>query len=164
MSSRQEPITKNIIRHIKHCSALKGNPPSLLDNIYDWLVLGIHTGQRKSEWTNDSPLPKNFIKNIDGSYKAFTAQYFIFKTAGRRHINMMSIQGEQLMALAQSVHITWRYQKKLQKFRIKIIHNKQHRYQSLPSQIRSLHLQSLHAIQVQLLIPTLDLFIYHKQV
>ena len=86
-------------------------PDSLEECICDWLILGMQTGARLSEWCQDhKKLQKTKLpeKNIDGSSKAFTFHDFNFLNSDnvRRSNDFTSHIND-----AQHVQITWRYQK-----------------------------------------------------
>ena len=69
--------------------AASAEPDSLDDAIADWLVLGMYTGFRLSEWAQpDASLKRTntFQRNRDGSSTAITAQDIIFSIKNNPHL------------------------------------------------------------------------------
>ena len=65
------------------------NDNGIYHEMDDWLIMGIQTGCRKSEWSQDKTelnKTKDVHKNIDGSTTAFTANDFQFKGKNNNHL------------------------------------------------------------------------------
>eukprot|EP00957_Ditylum_brightwellii_P023294 1757842-Ditylum_brightwellii.AAC.1 len=52
MSNRQEPLTVDMILHVCNLATRQGED-SLMEALRDWLIIGIYTGNRKSEWVQE---------------------------------------------------------------------------------------------------------------
>ena len=72
MPNRREPITTKMIDFwVKR--AEKADPDSFTAAMADWMILGIATGMRKSEWAQDTSIKTKcgYNINVDGSCRAF---------------------------------------------------------------------------------------------
>jgi len=111
--NRREPLTLDMLVYF-HKKSLLAHPDSYDAAIFDWLLIGIFAGFRKTEWMQDTShyrstgtyqrVPK------DGSARAFIATDFQFSPLppSQRHLTQTSTpQFGQL-------HITWRFQKNSQ--------------------------------------------------
>jgi hypothetical protein len=52
MPNRQEPLTVDMILHVYNLATRQGED-SLMAALRDWLIVGIYTGNRKSEWAQE---------------------------------------------------------------------------------------------------------------
>ena len=115
--NRREPLTYKMVdfayqtlleRMIHDTDFL---PDSLEECLCDWLILGMQTGARLSEWCQDHAKlnkTKTTEKNIDGTPKAFIFNDFHFLNQNNvRRSNSYTSH----IADAAHVQITWRYQK-----------------------------------------------------
>ena len=111
MPNRREPLTYKMI-HKAQLDLAKSSSPidSLPQVLFDWMVLGIVTGVRKSEWcqSRQSTPHGGFQQNIDGTSKAFILDDFTFEDSqGMRITNDPSHD----ISDASTVTIRWRFQK-----------------------------------------------------
>jgi len=80
--NRRDPLTTQML-DLLHSSAKQAHPDSYQAALYDWLVIGIQAGFRKSEWCQDtSSLSSSgdIALNVDGSSKAFTRDDFVLES------------------------------------------------------------------------------------
>jgi len=94
-----------------HKKAQTSHPDAYDAAVFDWLLLGIFAGFRKTEWMQDTFLYKSTktyqLVDKDGSSRAFIADDFNFSPfppSQRHHLSTSSTTHGQL-------HITWRFQK-----------------------------------------------------
>jgi len=103
--NRREPLTTRMIDSL-HNKISSSHPDSLASALYDWLVLGIQSGLRKSEWCQDASLfstTATFARNVDNSSKAFISSDFHFESKHASSILPYDY-----------VTIQWRFQKNSQ--------------------------------------------------
>ena len=99
-----------MIRHWAD-KACTSQPDSFNSSFHDWMVIGAYAGFRKSEWLQDSSefkKTKDFLRNIDGTVKAFVRSDFEFRDKHHRRI-YPDVRGNILDA--HQVSICWRFQK-----------------------------------------------------
>ena len=68
------------------------NDNGIYHEMDDWLIMGIQTGCRKSEWSQDKTelnKIKDVHKNIDGSTTTFIANDFQFKRKNNNHLHVV---------------------------------------------------------------------------
>ena len=68
------------------------NDNGIYHEMDDWLIMGIQTGCRKSEWSQDKTelnKIKDVHKNIDGSTTEFTENDFQFKRKNNNHLHVV---------------------------------------------------------------------------
>ena len=107
--NRREPITMEMIRYW-HRRSIDAHPDSIDAAMFDWMLLGIQAGFRKSEWLQDSHLhsnKKSFSLNRDGTITAFTRSDFTFSQASAA---TNSTYPNSTSPFSQ-LHIRWRFQK-----------------------------------------------------
>jgi len=105
MPNRREPITLPMLEHWRSL-AKWAHRDSLQATFYDWMVIGMHTGCRKSEWCQDTYDYKLFTQialNPDNTSKAFVASDFI--------LHNDATSDTPLTHGFNYVKIKWRYQK-----------------------------------------------------
>ena len=112
MPHRREPLTYKMVLQA-HTNLFKSNSPidSLQQVLFDWMVLGMVAGFRKSEWCQSRQYSPNasFLKNIDGSPTAFTLGNFLFETS--QGVRIDSSPSNHILT-ASVLKIRWRFQKK----------------------------------------------------
>ena len=104
--NRREPITLPMLEHWRKL-AQWAHEDSFQAAFYDWMVIGLHTGCRKSEWCQDTYDYKLFHQiavNPDQSSKAFVASDF------KLHNNPNGSKTNQSNEY-EFVQIKWRFQK-----------------------------------------------------
>ena len=112
--NRAEPVTPEMVDYVidKANEAIaRGEPHHLYVAIADWLIMGLQSGFRKSEWAQDLALlrkTKDVQRNVDGTAKAFIRKDLTFRGPGERRITRLTMTS---LATAVSVGTTWRYQK-----------------------------------------------------
>ena len=109
MPNRKEPLTEEMILYIIKKSKEEDNDNGIYHAMADWLIMGIQTGCRKSEWSQDKTelnKTKDVHKNIDGSTTAFTANDFQFKGKNSNHLHVVGKRSRPAL-----VELTWRFQK-----------------------------------------------------
>ena len=92
--NRREPLTIPMVQHVFH----QGRKAKRLGRIDDlacvmsnWLIMGIQSGFRKSEWAQEfSTFSSKFQLNIDGSSKAFVIQDFVFWSKDKNQIHHLT--------------------------------------------------------------------------
>ena len=90
---------------------VRGEPHHLYVTIADWLIMGLQSGFRKSEWAQDLALlrkTKDVQRNVDGTAKVFIRKDLTFRGPGERRITRLTMTS---LATAVLVGTTWRYQK-----------------------------------------------------
>jgi len=108
--NRREPFTLDMLIYFQKIAAL-ANPDSFDAAIFDWLLIGLFAGFRKTEWMQDTFLYKstNTYQRVskDGSARAFIASDFSFSPfpPSQQHIF------EKSTTNTGQLHIKWRYQK-----------------------------------------------------
>ena len=114
MPNRREPLTYSMVDHLYHISYNK-NPPLSSDCLEavlaDWLILGMQTGMRKSEWCQDRYLlqkTQTVQHNRDGSSSAFIFEDFTFE--GHRGYRIPNLR-HQAISTAHILKLKWRFQK-----------------------------------------------------
>eukprot|EP00957_Ditylum_brightwellii_P140243 10685625-Ditylum_brightwellii.AAC.1 len=92
MPNRQEPLTVDKILHVCNLADRQG-ADSLMAALRDWLIVGIYTGNRKSEWTQEHNIGRkgDFViwekqKGGDGSSKAFIQKGVVFLGKNGKHL------------------------------------------------------------------------------
>jgi len=72
MPNRREPITTKMVEFWID-RAKSADPDSFVSAMADWMIIGIKTGMRKSEWAQDTSIKtkSGFNENLDGSCRAF---------------------------------------------------------------------------------------------
>ena len=90
MPNRAEPLTPDIVEFF-HTRAQSAHENSAIAAIADWMILGLQTGFRVSEYAQShssmtKPLHETVTKNVDSTSKAFIASDFTFFGANRRPI------------------------------------------------------------------------------
>jgi len=103
--------------------AAAAHPDSFDAAFFDWIVIGIQAGFRKSEWVQDTHqflTTGQFNLNRDGSSTAFIASDFSFTTM----LPSQKITHPSSSTSYSQVHLTWRVQKNNQNNqRISFNHN-----------------------------------------
>eukprot|EP00957_Ditylum_brightwellii_P140285 10689151-Ditylum_brightwellii.AAC.1 len=91
MPNRQEPLTVDMILHVCNL-ADRHEKDSLMEALRDWLIVGIYTGNRKSEWAQEHKIVIKgaFViwdkqKGGDSSSKAFTQKDMVFLGKNGKH-------------------------------------------------------------------------------
>ena len=120
--NRREPVTMEMVRFWQK-RASTAHQDSFDDAFFDWMVIGIQAGFRKSEWVQDSHHFRStgqFSLNRDGSSKAFLASDFSFTPLSpAQKLNHPSSSTPH-----SQVNLTWRFQKNNQNNqRISFNHN-----------------------------------------
>lgn len=108
MPNRHEPITKAMILHWAKI-AKTAHPDSFIAAVYDWMVVGKYAGFWKSKWLQDAAKYKcsgNYMRNIDGTVKAFVLADFKFRDACNRKISV-----KRKTNSAHQASIWWHFQK-----------------------------------------------------
>ena len=111
--NRREPLTYPMVQQAA-LEAKKDLSPcqhTLNHALYDWLVLGMVTGFRRSEWCQDrtySARTGDITRNIDGSSSAFILSDFTFEHTGG--VRMNNHTSSHILS-AQVLKIKWRFQK-----------------------------------------------------
>ena len=114
MPNRREPLTFAMV-DCAYSTTNHASPSSPDDTLHaaltDWLILGMQTGMRKSEWCQDRHILRKtgqVIPNRDGSASAFLLTDFTFeKSNGVRCDNSRHMYIQD----ATIVKIRWRFQK-----------------------------------------------------
>jgi len=107
---RREPFTLDMLHQFQKTARL-ANPDSYDAAIFDWLLIGIFAGFRKTEWMQDSFLytSTGTYQRVsrDGSSRAFIASDFSFSPfpPSQKHLAAQSTTSHG------QLHIKWRYQK-----------------------------------------------------
>jgi len=111
--NRREPLTLDMLVYF-HKQSLHAHPDSYNAAIFDWLLIGIFAGFRKTEWMQDTGQYKSTgtYQRVqkDGSSRAFIASDFHFSPfpPSQAHLtNKSTLPFGQL-------HIKWRFQKNSQ--------------------------------------------------
>jgi len=110
MPNRREPITLPMLDYW-HEQAKSAHIDSFQAAFFDWMVIGIHTGARKSEWcqdTYDYKLFNQIALNPDQTSKAFVASDF---SLHNRNSSQSSSQPGSLDGTYTYIQIKWRVQK-----------------------------------------------------
>ena len=108
--NRREPVTVNMLNHWNTLALASPDIDSLESSQFDWFVLGMLAGFRKSEWLQDTyeyKKTKTFQTNIDHTTRAFIAQDFeilALPTSNISHDKKPPHKNLQLQ-------ICWRFQK-----------------------------------------------------
>ena len=112
MPNRREPITPKMIDFWIR-QAENADPDSFTAAIADWMIIGIKTGMRKSEWAQDTTLKQTkngFNENVDGSCRAFIFDDFSFEreniTIDKKNKTTLSFSKKYDL-----LRIRWRFQK-----------------------------------------------------
>ena len=113
MPNRREPLTYSMVDYL--FKMVHNNISPQLDDssaaLADWLILGMQTGMRKSEWCQDRYVLSKTGKvtsNRDGSPSAFTLDDFIFE--GARGCRISNSRTSTILN-AQILKLRWRFQK-----------------------------------------------------
>ena len=112
MPNRREPITTTMLDFwIKR--ARDADVDSFPAAMADWMVMGLATGMRKSEWAQDTslrPTKNGYNENVDGSCRAFIFEDFSFERENikLKKPNKTSLQVRKTFDV---LRIRWRYQK-----------------------------------------------------
>jgi len=120
--NRREPITMTMLEFFYNI-AQRSPPHSFEAALFDWLLIGMQAGFRKTEWLQDSStLKKNSfaLNQQDGSVKAFIASDFSFAYTppSERNNTHLSYSGPTQLI------IRWRFQKNNQNGQqIRFAHN-----------------------------------------
>jgi len=108
--NRREPLTIDMLTYLQKIAILS-HPDSYNAAIFDWLLIGIFAGFRKTEWMQDSHVYKTtgtYQKvSKDGSARAFIASDFSFSPFSPSQINL----AQKSSTPHGQLHIKWRYQK-----------------------------------------------------
>jgi len=110
MPNRREPITLPMLDYWYNLSQ-SAHEDSFQAAFFDWMVLGIHAGFRKSEWCQDTYNYKLFNQialNPDHTSKAFVSSDFSLHN-GRT--STPSSDSKSLDETYQYIEIKWRFQK-----------------------------------------------------
>ena len=111
MPNRREPITPKMIDFWIQ-QAEDADPDSFTAAIADWMIIGIKTGMRKSEWAQDTTLKhtkSGFNENVDGSCRAFIFDDFSFERENIL-VNRKSKTSLSLSKKYDLLRIRWRFQ------------------------------------------------------
>jgi len=123
--NRREPVTISMLEHWETLATQSNNPDSLESAQFDWFVLGMLAGFRKSEWLQDSfayRKTKSFHLNIDGTTKAFISDDFQFLNTP----TPCKKENNSPHNIPHLLQITWRFQKNGQNGqKITFLHNTQ---------------------------------------
>ena len=153
--NRREPITLDMLSYF-HKRAKTSHPDGYDAALFDWLLVGIFAGFRKTEWMQDSFLYKSTqtYQRVDkhSSSRAFIAADFTFSPfppSQHHHLSKSSTTNGQL-------HIKWRFQKSSQNGQsISYNHNIQNEEysvvlaaQRILDRAKCLHIPSSHPIAV----------------
>eukprot|EP00957_Ditylum_brightwellii_P038352 2899149-Ditylum_brightwellii.AAC.1 len=92
MPNKQEPVTVAMVLHV--CKRAKNDHDySFIAAFWDWLIIGMYTGNRKSEWTQEHHTGHKGKFAIwdekmggDGSSKAFTQKDFVLPGKNVKHL------------------------------------------------------------------------------
>ena len=106
--NRRHPITTTMLNHL-HKLQSNQDQDSYLPALFDWLILGIHTGHRKSEWCQDASAFKKtstFSKTVNNTSTAFMAEDFALSHKPISHSSPHSQSQEY-----NYLQIKWRFQK-----------------------------------------------------
>jgi len=107
--NRRHSITATMLNHLHKIQSDK-DQDSYLPAFFDWLVLGIHTGHRKSEWCQDASdfnKTTTFSKTIKNTPTAIIAADFNLSYKPTSHSSSTSSPKVNTYL----VQITWRLQK-----------------------------------------------------
>jgi len=106
--NRRHPVTTSMLNHLHKLQANQ-DQDSYLPALFDWLVLGIHTGHRKSEWCQDASGFKKtstYAKTVKNTSTAFIADDFILS-----HKPTSQPSSHPHLHENNYLKITWRFQK-----------------------------------------------------
>ena len=115
--NRREPLTYLMVDHAynevlqRMLTNEKFAMDSLEECLCDWLILGMQTGFRLSEWCQDTSkmsATQDISRNVDRSPKAFIFSDFVFSEKNNVRINNDYYQH---IPKAEYVTIKWRFQK-----------------------------------------------------
>ena len=126
--NRRHPVTLNMLDYL-YKRQLHKHSDSYDCALYDWLVLGMHTGHRKSEWCQDTTEFRNsnsFSLSVQKTSTAFIAQDFklSYKPTPQESSPISPLQPNYL-------EITWRFQKNGQNGQVvSFAHNYKHPHRS----------------------------------
>jgi len=137
--NRREPVTISMLTYWNTLALQSLHPDSLESAQFDWFVLGMLAGFRKSEWLQDSfeyRKTKTFNLNVDGSTKAFIASDFQFINTP----TTCKTEKHSSHNIPHLLQITWRFQKNGQNGQqITFLHNNQNpRFSPVPAAQRIL--------------------------
>ena len=126
--NRRHPVTLNMIDYLFTLQQHK-HPDSYDCALYDWLVLGLHTGHRKSEWCQDTTSFRNsgsFSRSIKNTSTAFIAQDFRLSYKPTPHES-----SSPTVPRPNYLEIQWRFQKNGQNGQVvSFAHNYKHPHRS----------------------------------
>ena len=125
MPNRREPVTKEMVEFVTNKAHLAPTPDCRYNAMADWLILGMYTGFRLSEWAQEKRSYRNnkFTKHKHGnkfatwnerggdcSPKAFILADFEFTGANNKKLDNGS---NKILKpkVVRSFNITWRLQK-----------------------------------------------------
>jgi hypothetical protein len=110
MPNRREPLTTDII-HYQQLQCNESQPHALEQAMFDWLVVGIYSGNRLSEWAQEDHV--RFLHQvrtaIDGDPMAFLIDDLEFYGENRRRMSLHDALRHSNRV--QQVDVRWRYQK-----------------------------------------------------
>ena len=107
--NRRHPVTLNML-HYLHKQQLNLHQDSYGCALFDWLILGMQTGSRKSEWCQDASEFRRTNKislNIDNTSSAFIAEDFTLSHKSFSYETTTSSPSQQ----PNYLQIKWRFQK-----------------------------------------------------
>ena len=111
MPNRREPITTKMVEFWID-RAKSADPDSFISAMADWMIIGIKTGMRKSEWAQDISIKtkSGFNENVDGSCRAFINDDF---TLERENLQAAKATSTKLKITKSFdiLRIRWRFQK-----------------------------------------------------
>ena len=108
--NRREPVTINMLNHWNTLALASSEIDSLDSAQFDWFVLGMLAGFRKSEWLQDAyeyKKTKAFQTNIDNTTRAFIAEDFEILSIP----NTASFKTKKCLHPNLQLQIRWRFQK-----------------------------------------------------
>ena len=92
MPNRKEPLIEDMLLYIIDKANDEDSDNSIYHAMADWLIMGIQTGCRKSEWLQDKTelnKTKDLHKNIDGLPTTFTMNDFQFKGKNSNNLHVV---------------------------------------------------------------------------
>ena len=116
MPNRQEPVTVAMVLHV--CKrATNEHDDSFISAFKDWLIIGMYTGNRKSEWAQEHHIGHKgkfatWDEKLggDGSSKAFTQKDFVLLGKNGRHL-YTSDSAKVVSRDVEFLEIRYRFQK-----------------------------------------------------
>jgi len=106
--NRRHPITTTMLNHLYKLQSDQAQD-SYLPALFDWLILGIHTGHRKSEWCQDASTftkTSTFSRTVKNTSTAFLAADFILS-----HKPISQLSSHSQTQENNYLQIKWRFQK-----------------------------------------------------